>query len=137
MKEWRSFSSRDWRDQDLAQVVSEMLTENVTRSLPPAWQGKYTIERGRKWIKERDEEGTTLLVVDRSTLRVIGLMIFFIEAEGGNGETELRLAYLLSADTLKQGIASELLTGFVAWCREESPISSIAGGVAPDNLASI
>ena len=115
-----------------------MLTENVTRSLPPAWQGKYTIERGRKWIKERDEEGTTLLVVDRSTLRVIGLMILFvIEAEGGNGETELRLAYLLSADTLKQGIASELLTGFVAWCREESPISSIAGGVAPDNLASI
>ena len=137
MKEWRSFSSCDWRDQDLAQVVSEMLTENVTRSLPPVWQGKYTIERGRKWIKERDEEGTTLLVVDRSTLRVIGLMIFFIEAEGGNGETELRLAYLLSADTLKQGIASELLTGFVAWCREESPISSIAGGVAPDNLASI
>ena len=115
-----------------------MLTENMIRSLPPAWQGKYTIERGRKWIKERDEEGTTLLVVDRSTLRVIGLMILFvIEAEGGNGETELRLAYLLSADTLKQGIASELLTGFVAWCREESPISSIAGGVAPDNLASI
>ena len=115
-----------------------MLTENVTRSLPPAWQGKYTIERGRKWIKERDEKGTTLLVVDRSTLRVIGLMILFvIEAEGGNGETELRLGYLLSEDTLRQGIASELLTGFVAWCREESPISSIAGGVAPDNLASI
>ena len=138
MKEWRSFSSCDWRDQDLAQVVSEMLTENMIRSLPPAWQGKYTIERGRKWIKERDEKGTTLLVVDRSTLRAISLMILFvIEAEGGNGETELRLAYLLSADTLKQGIASELLTGFVAWCREESPISSIAGGVAPDNLASI
>lgn len=56
VKEWRSFSSRDWRDQDLAQVVSEMLTENMTRSLPPAWQGKYTIERGRKWIKERDEK---------------------------------------------------------------------------------
>ena len=119
MKEWRSFSSCDWRDQDLAQVVSEMLTENMARS-------------------PRDEERTTLLVVDRSTLRVIGLMILFvIEAEGGNGETELRLAYLLSADTLKQGIASELLTGFVAWCREESPISSIAGGVASDNLASI
>lgn len=138
MKEWRSFSSCDWRDQDLAQVVSEMLTENVTRSLPTAWQGEYTIERGRKWIKERDREGTTLLVVDRSTLRVIGLMILFvIEAEGCNGETELRLAYLLSADTSKQGIASELLTGFVAWCRQEFPISSIAGGVASDNLASI
>ena len=138
MKEWRSFSSCDWRDQDLAQVVSEMLTENMTRSLPPAWQGKYTIERGRKWIKERDEEGTTLLVVDRSTLRAISMMILFvIEAEGGNGETELRLGYLLSEDTLRQGIASELLTGFVAWCREESPISSIAGGVASDNLASI
>ena len=60
----------------MVQVVSDMLTENVTRSLPPAWQSEYIIERGRKWIKEPDEEGTTLVVVDRSTLRVIGLMIF-------------------------------------------------------------
>jgi len=43
VKEWRSFSSCDWRDQDLAQVVSEILTENITRPPPPARQGKYTI----------------------------------------------------------------------------------------------
>ena len=132
VKAWCSFSSRDWRDQYLAQVVSWMLTENVTRSLPPDWQGKYTIERGRKCIKGREEEGKSLLVVDRSTLRAIGLMILFvIKTEGGDGETELRLGYLLSEATLGQGIASELLTGFVTWCGKSLQFRQSLGVLHP------
>ena len=35
-----------------------------------------------------------------------------------------------------RGIASEIVDGFVGWCREEDAILSIAAGVEKDNPAS-
>jgi len=137
VKEWYSLSPSDWQQEDLAEVVATILTEPVTRSLPPSWQGSYSIDRAREWIKGRDKEGTTLLVVDKLTHQAVGLMILFeMKAEEGNGGADVRLGYLLSEDTWGRGIASELVNGFVGWCRGQESISSIAGGVAHDNLAS-
>ena len=137
VREWHSLRPSDWQPQDLAHVVASMLTEPVTRSLPPSWQGNYTIERAREWIRERDQEGATLLIVNKLTYQAIGLMVLFeMEAEGDNGEVEVRLGYLLSEASWGMGFASELVDGFVNWCREQTPISSISGGVSADNLAS-
>ena len=95
------------------------------------------MERASEWIKERDEEGATLLVIDKLTHQAVGLKILFeMEAEEGNGATDMRLGYLLSEGTWGKGIASELVHGFVSWCRGQTSISSIAGGVALDNSAS-
>lgn len=137
VKEWHSPSRNEWRPQDLPLFVAAMLTEPVTRWLPPAWQGKYTLERASEWIRERDEEGTTLLVVDKSTLDSVGLIILFeMPSEKDTGHQDVHLGYLLSEATWGKGIASELVEGFVSWCRGQSCISSISGGVAHDNLAS-
>ena len=137
VKEWHSLLPGDYQRHQLSDVVVEILTEPVTRSLPEPWQGMYTIERAREWIKERDNEGTTLLVIDKLTPKAIGLMILVeTELQEGNGGTEVRLGYLLSEATWGKGIASELVNGFVSWCRERTWISSIAGGVALDNPAS-
>ena len=93
VKEWHSLQPNDWQPRDLAHVVADMLTDPVTRSLPPSWQGGYTVERAREWIRERDEEGATLLVVDKPTGQAIGLMILFeMEAENGGGR-DVRLGY--------------------------------------------
>ena len=136
VKDWHSLSS-SCRPKELVDVVSAMLTERVTLSLPSTWQGTYTIERAREWIRERDREGPTLLVVDKLTQQAVGLMILIeMQAEGGTDETEVRLGYLLSEDNWGKGMASELVEGFVSWCREQTAISSIAGGVAIDNPAS-
>ncbi len=114
-----------------------MLTEPVTRSLPSTWQGAYTLERAREWIDERDREGTTLLVIGKSTRQAIGLMILLeMQAEGDINYLDIRLGYLLSESSWGKGIASELVDGFVEWCREQTSISSIVGGVALDNPAS-
>ena len=138
VREWHSLSSGDWQQQDLAQVVATLLTEPVTRSLPSSWQGSYTVKRAHEWIKERDSEGTTLLVVDRLTDRPVGLMILLeTQVEEGNGERDVRLGYLLSEDVWGQGIASELVSGFVGWCREQTSVSYVTGGVALDNPASM
>jgi RimJ/RimL family protein N-acetyltransferase len=136
VKEWHSLQASDWQPQELPHIVADLLTDPVTRSLQPSWQGSYTVERARTWIRERDQEGTTLIVVNKPNGQAVGLMILFeMEAEGSCG-TEVRLGYLMSEASWGQGFASELVDGFVGWCREHTSISSIAGGVALDNPAS-
>lgn len=137
VKEWHSLSSNDWDGSELAPLVTQLLTEGVTRTLPPPWQGTYTIERAQKWIADRDAEGTTLLVIDKATRRAIGLMILFASREGNlSADVDVRLGYLLAETSWGQGFASELVAGLVGWCRGQNSISSITGGVAPDNPAS-
>ena len=87
--EWHSLSTPDREQNGLAQVVATMLTEPVTRMLPPAWQGDYTVSRAREWIRERDQYGTTLLVNDKSTNEPVGLVIL-IEVDSENALTALR-----------------------------------------------
>lgn len=98
VKEWHSLSVDDWHPGDLANAVVALLTEPVTRSLPAAWQGEYTAERARSWIDDREREGTTLLVIDRSVPEVVGLVILLETQSEKLGGKEVRLGYLLSED---------------------------------------
>ena len=135
VKEWHSLSSDEWMEQDLAVAVSKMLTESVTRSLPPGWQGPYSIERAQQWIQERDGEGTTLLVVELGERKAVGLVILFeSEAFTGSG-VEQRLGYLFAERAWGKGFASELLLGYVAWCKQNG-VESVVAGVECENIAS-
>ena len=128
--DWHTLSGQDGAAITLPEVVATLLTPTVTRSLPPAWQGVDTAERARAWIQERDQEGVTLLVIERSSNRPIGLLILFED-----DDKSLRIGYLLAESAWSKGLASELIDGFVDWCRK-STIRSITGGVAIDNVAS-
>ena len=129
--EWRSTSPDDWNQEELAVVVKNILTPKVTQSLPPAWQGNYTSERASSWIEERDDEATTLLVIEKSTRTAIGFIILFNCTDG----RDIRLGYLLAEIAWGKGLASELIGGFVEWCKKNA-ISSVTGGVESDNNAS-
>ncbi|MES9926211.1 MAG: GNAT family N-acetyltransferase [Candidatus Thiodiazotropha endolucinida] len=135
IKEWHSLTSEEWPEQDLAAAVACMLTEPVTKSLPPGWQRSYTTERAKLWIEERDQEGTTLLVVERSERMAVGLVILFESSEEGSGGDELRLGYLLAEVAWGKGLATELLLGFVEWCKQNK-VASVVGGVERENVAS-
>ena len=136
VKEWHSLVPDDWRHNELEDVVVGLLTPAVVRSLPPAWQQICTTARARTWINDRDKEGTTLLVIDKAVRDVVGLLILLeTQLAEGSGK-EVRLGYLLSQDVWGQGMASELVNGFVSWCRGQSSISCISAGVAVDNPAS-
>ena len=137
VKEWHSLSPSDWKQEEIAEVVVAMLTEPVTRSLPPSWQGEYSLDRAREWIRERDEEGTTFLIIDRTSRHGVGLMILSgVQAQESSTKAEVRLGYLLAETAWGKGFASELVGGFATWCRGQELITSIAAGVAHDNLAS-
>ena len=135
VKEWHSLTPDEWVEQDLADVVTHMLTDRVTQSLPTDWKGVYTLERARQWISERDSEGTTLLVVTRATGVPAGLVILFETVDESNDGVELRLGYLLAEAVWGGGVASELIRGFVGWC-ERNNVASIVGGVERGNVAS-
>ncbi len=132
--EWRSVLAESWQQQDLELTVAGMLTEPVTRHLPEPWHGSYTTERARRWIEERDAEGTTLLIVETSSRSVVGLLLL-IQC-GAPEAVEIRIGYLISEAFWGRGFASELIRGLVAWTRLQSSVASLAGGVAPDNVAS-
>ncbi len=100
--------------ENLAQLVAAMLTEPVTRTLPTAWQGNYTVSRASEWIRERDREGTTLLAIDKSTKKPVGLVILMeVAGEKDTGGIEVRLGYLLSEPAWGKGLATELQTSSV------------------------
>ncbi len=121
---------------ELADVIVELLTPVVTRSLPAQWSGDYSVERARAWIAERDDEGVTLMALERSSSRPIGLVLLFVESAGHERRSaEVRLGYLLGEDTWGKGFASEIVAGLVGWCRKHT-VASIAGVVSDDNPAS-
>lgn len=131
VNEWHSLNSNEWPNQNLVEFVQQTMTEGVTHSLPPAWQGAYSTERAQQWIRERDEEGTTLLAVDKAQNEAIGLIILF-ESDKGR---ELRLGYMLNESSWGKGYASELIGGLVEWCRYNG-VKSVTGGVERNNIAS-
>lgn len=136
--DWHSIAEGGDAHPELADVVVELLTPAVTANLPDGWSGSYSVERARKWIAERDDEGVALLAVERSSARAVGIMLLFEERAdpgGERGRVDVRLGYLLGEGSWGRGFASELVAGFVAWCRDHE-VASISGGVAAENAAS-
>ena len=129
--EWHSIPSNEWNQAGLDAVVINILTPNVTKSLPPAWQGPYSLQRANAWISERDKEGVTLIVVDKSSREAIGLVIL----SGSENGKDFLLGYMLKESAWGHGYASELIQGFIEWSKHYN-ISTITGGVEVDNIAS-
>jgi ribosomal-protein-alanine N-acetyltransferase len=134
--EWHRSHGVDAANGSLAQAIAATLTPAVTRPMPTGWQGQYTAERAERWIAERDRDGPTLLVSERATGQAIGLMILHETSTAGGSGIDARLGYLLSEPAWGTGLGSELVSGFVAWCRGSPLVRSITGGVAADNVAS-
>ncbi len=134
---WHSIGAAAPPGQDLAAFVVGLMSESVTRSLPSHWRGEYTIDRAREWIAERDSEGTTLLILERSIGRPVGVVILSESAsEDDSGAVDVRLGYLLAESAWDRGLGSELIEGLIGWCRGQPPIRSLAGGVESENVAS-
>jgi len=64
------------------------------------------------------------------------MILLETDSEDVVGGIEVRLGYLLSEHAWGKGIAGELVSGFVTWCRRQANIVSIVGGVEQNNVAS-
>lgn len=134
-KEWHSLGPDDCNATDLRSVVCTILTDRVTAPLLPAWHGHYTLERAAGWIEARDREGTTFLVVSKAEREPVGLVLSFESAREDPPGLEVRLGYLVAESAWGNGFATEMVRGFVDWCRSRD-VSSVTGGVERNNVAS-
>lgn len=135
VKKWHSFEPKELNEQDLVTIMEKILVPEITKTFPPMLRGKYDRERTKAWIQERDSESKTLLAVEKETKKPIGLVNFFRVGNSAEG-TYLRLGYLVSKVMWNNGLATELVDGFIHWCKENN-ISTVLAGVEPDNIASI
>lgn len=135
VKEWHSFEPKELHQPDLVDIVEEILTPEVTKRFPIMWRGNYDKKRAKAWIYERDSESKTLLAVEKGTKKALGYISFFKVGDRSNG-TFLRLGYLVSHMMWNNGLATELVEGFVQWCKENN-ISTVLARTDPDNTPSI
>lgn len=120
---------------DLVTVVADLLTPATTSGLPPSWQGEFTVERARGWIKEREADSTTLLVSDAASGEPVGLVILASAGAGDAGD--LRVGYLIAETWWGRGVATEVVAGLVERARTQPDIVSMSAGVDAGNRASI
>ena len=135
VKDWHSFEPKELHQPDLVHIVEELLEPEVTQRFPVMWRGNYDKKRAKYWIEELDAESKTLLAVEKETQKALGYINFFREGDRSGG-TYLRLGYLVSKVMWNNGLATELVEGFIHWCKENN-ISTVLAAVEPDNIASI
>lgn len=133
--DWSRFLAGDSSDDVRNTFLVSLLSEAVTRDLPPGWQGPYDRERASFWFDERLSDGTALLIVDRAVGTPIGLLIL-AESGDSDGPPDVRLGYLFHESAWGKGLATEVVAGFASWCRADGTVRSIIGGVTDDNAAS-
>jgi len=133
--DWFRLLTGDTAEELRNTFVVSLLSEAVTRDLPPGWQGPYDTGRAAEWYVERERESTVLLIVDRSDGGPVGLLVLS-EAENDDGQHDVRLGYMIDESDWGRGLATEVVAGFVGWCRTNGTIRSVIGGVSPGNSAS-
>ena len=133
VKPWHAVPGDEWPKLDLAAVVAEMMTEPVTRYLPEGWQGPYSLHRAGAWVTEQDNESPMLLVIERQSREPAGLVILFESPAIPHDLLDIRVGYLLAETAWGKGLATELISGLIRWCRNQPTIGSITAGVDPTN----
>ncbi|WP_163832733.1 GNAT family N-acetyltransferase [Spartinivicinus ruber] len=134
VREWHSIDKTECKQNNLVNIVQQILTSAVTHSLPADWQNICTDEHAKNWIQARDNEGVTLLIIEKQLKMPIGLLILAQDETNTNG-IELRIGYLLEESAWGKGFASELIKGLISWS-EENKVSLLTAGVEKENLAS-
>ena len=134
---WQLQSMRYGRLEDRGLEVASLLTDAVTRGLPSGWQGEFDRTRGEAWLDDREAEGPVLFAVEPGRTELVGLMFLFESEVEGSVGVDVRVGYLVSEGAWGKGFASELVAGFVNWCRSQPLIRSLVGGVDRRNAASI
>lgn len=124
----------------LEAALADLLTPGVLEHLPPPLQLEPGTRIGSDigcvttWIDARAAESDVLLVDRRGDGALVGLM-FVADGSGGADRPNCHIGYLLAETVWGQGLASELLIGFVASMATREPVRLI-GGVDRANPAS-
>ncbi|BCE00425.1 GNAT family N-acetyltransferase [Marinicellulosiphila megalodicopiae] len=114
----------------LEQVV-EILSKQVVEQLPESFHHIYSLNEAKCWFDRMNNECRVLIVVLNKTSFIVGF-IFVYECD----KNEANIGYLLKASYWKQGLAKEMLTGFLNWNDLTGKYNNLLAGVSLKNMAS-
>ncbi|TFH89738.1 GNAT family N-acetyltransferase [Vibrio ouci] len=114
----------------LLERIPQILTPAVVVNLPPYFHGIASSEQARIWL-ERMLLESRLLQVENNSHKLIGFLFAYVESENS-----AHIGYLLAEEYWGQGLASELLQGFVNEVVKSEPWVKLVGGVDRSNVAS-
>ena len=117
----------------LLRRIPDLLTPAVVENLPPYFHGVNTHGDARVWYERiRAESRLFVVKIDSGSDDVVIGFLFVFSEQG----TDAQIGYLLGESYWGKGLASELLTGFIAEAATSENWQSLTGGVAQDNVAS-
>ena len=115
--------------------VIEVLSKKVTEYLPLDWQVSDRDEAVR-WLECRISEGTLCSICTKDSSTLVGFLVLHA-MENSNAKSEVRIGYVIAEKIWGKGVGSELIGALVDCFKERGDASSLVGGVAKDNIASV
>ena len=100
-------------------------------NLPPYFHHIHTVSDAELWFEQIVAQSRLFRVVQKPSAATIG----FLFAHAGSDQ-EAHIGYLLGEGYWGQGLASELLNGFIALAVNERLWNRLIAGVDPANRAS-
>ncbi|WP_299811188.1 GNAT family N-acetyltransferase [uncultured Shewanella sp.] len=116
---------------ELLRRIPELLTAQVVESLPTYFHDIDSQVDAARWLERMMSESHLFAVKLHHTDFIIGFVFVYIENEG-----DAHIGYLLGENYWGQGLASELLSGFIKQVIQTQSWTKLIAGVAPNNQAS-
>ncbi|WP_372771038.1 GNAT family N-acetyltransferase [Pseudoalteromonas sp.] len=114
---------------ELCQLVC-ILSDEVTEHLPPSFQGITTEHAAKTWLNEQVQSSQVYGLYLNEMAQLAGLLIIYVENHHAH------IGYLFAKSHWGKGLATELLTGLIAYGKSQNDWHVINGGVSTENTAS-
>ena len=114
--------------------IFDLLTDEVTRYLPPDWQGITDNKKAGEWLEKRLCECSVFTIFANQSENLIGFLFVYGIKEKNK---EIRIGYIISEKYWGHGYASEVVGGLVGLMAQTGNVSSIIAGVAKGHVGSI
>ncbi|WP_300357600.1 GNAT family N-acetyltransferase [uncultured Pseudoalteromonas sp.] len=114
----------------LVNALPSILTPAVVANLPGYFQGIDSIAAAEKWLANMLDE-CRLLMLQSQQQEVVGLLFIYTEKH------DAHIGYLLAEQYWGQGLAFELLQGFINLAGTQSHWHKLIAGVDESNTPSI
>lgn len=112
-------------------ALARLLTPEVTRHLPPAWQIAAKPEDFDGWIAARRAVSAISTVHERQSGALAGLLV----TRAGSESDALIVGYLFGTAYWRRGYATELVRGVIGWATQNG-YCRLEAGVVTENAAS-
>lgn len=134
VRDWQKVLSSGQAPPWLEKGLSQLLTPNVLKHLPPSLQLSGDDNAVADWISLQAGAGKTFLVQDRHSGGLLGLLILSVVGEDPSAN-QLHIGYMFAEEAWGKGLATELVTGVVEHVPRGRGITVMAG-VGLDNPGS-